>query len=81
MALALYWLIRMPKPKKAAKTDKQTAVRDNKAAVTDEPSRAGSSVGQNEKDTHEVNNNEARRYASIPGDTTPPRQEAAGEKV
>jgi ATP-binding cassette subfamily G (WHITE) protein 2 (PDR) len=73
----------MPKTKKASKKN-ATAVGGHKGAVQeqvlDEPSRVGSSVGHNEKHTHEVDNG-ARRYASITGDVTPPRQEIGNEKV
>jgi ATP-binding cassette subfamily G (WHITE) protein 2 (PDR) len=69
----------MPKPKK--EKDDKKAVGDHKGAakeqVVDEPSRVGSSVGHNEKDGV---NTDARRYASITGDQTPPR-EIASEKV
>lgn len=73
----------MPKPKKAAKADNKTTKAAGKEQVLDEPSLVGSSVGHNdnEKETHEANGGEVRRYASITGDTTPPRQVEAGEKV
>lgn len=71
----------MPKNKKNKDAKKETGA--HKGAVKeqhlDEPSRVGSSVGaHNEKDA-EVNT-DAKRYASITGDTTPPRREIE-EKV
>jgi ATP-binding cassette subfamily G (WHITE) protein 2 (PDR) len=70
----------MPKTKK--EKDNKKAVGGHKAAVKeqvlDEPSRVGSSAVEHEKET--AVNTETRRYASITGDTTPPR-ENAGEKV
>jgi ATP-binding cassette subfamily G (WHITE) protein 2 (PDR) len=64
----------MPKPKKEKAGKKE--VGGHKGAVKeqalDEPSRVGSSIGHhNEKD--EVNT-DAKRYASITGDQTPPRE-------
>ena len=73
-ALVLYWLVRMPKTKKDKKDKKE--VGGHKGAVQeqvlDEPSRVGSRVSATEKHTVE---HETRRYASITGDTTPPRRE------
>lgn len=67
-ALALYWLLRMPKPKKE-KDEK--AVAGPKAAaeehIVDEPSREGSASGEKHA--------EPSRYASITGATTPPQQQ------
>lgn len=72
----------MPKNKKNKDAKKETGT--HKGAVKEqhlnEPSRVGSSVGgHNEKDTAEPYV-DAKRYASITGDTTPPRQEI-GEKA
>lgn len=64
-ALALYYLIRMPKPKKENKKEASPNTAAN-ATTADEPSRAGSRQG--EKDT------ETARYASITGANTPPQQ-------
>lgn len=69
----------MPKQKKEKGGKKAVGGHKDavKEQVLDEPSRVGSSVGHNEKD--EVNT-DARRYASITGDQTPPR-EISSEKV
>lgn len=79
-ALALYWLIRMPKPKKEKKGTEKTAVGGNKAAVEEQmledPSRVGSHISEKhtgEKDVEQEH--EIRRYASITGADTPPLQE------
>jgi ATP-binding cassette, subfamily G (WHITE), member 2, PDR len=70
----------MPKNKKAKGNKKEVGAHKGAVAeqMLDEPSRVGSSVGHHEKDTEL--NTETRRYASITGDTTPPR-EIANEKV
>ncbi|KAF1829255.1 hypothetical protein BDW02DRAFT_536651 [Decorospora gaudefroyi] len=83
MALVLYWLLRMPKPKKE-KEDKK-AVGGHKDAAKeerlDEPSRVGSSRNSNVGQDGEKNT-ETARYASITGSSTPPRQEQEiSEKV
>lgn len=64
-ALALYYLVRMPKPKKENKKESSPNAAAN-ATPADEPSRAG--IHQGEKDT------ETARYASITGANTPPQQ-------
>jgi ATP-binding cassette subfamily G (WHITE) protein 2 (PDR) len=80
-ALALYWLVRMPKPKKS-KADKK-ADGGHKGAVKeqrlDEPSRVGSSH-YSENNQQGEKGVETARYASITGSSTPPRQEIS-EKV
>ena len=73
-ALALYWLVRMPKTKK--EKDDKKAVGGHKGAVKeqmlDEPSHVGKhNDDMGEKGQHE----ETQRYASITGDVTPPRRE------
>jgi ATP-binding cassette subfamily G (WHITE) protein 2 (PDR) len=73
-ALAFYWLIRMPKTKKD-KDDKK-AVGGHKGAVKEQALNEPSSVGSHtdayaEKGPAE----ETKRYASITGDMTPPRQD------
>lgn len=73
-ALALYYLLRMPKTKK--EKDDKKAVGAHKGAVQeqmlDEPSRVGSLKGDKEV--------EPSRYASITGSNTPPQQEIS-EKI
>ncbi|KAF2830546.1 hypothetical protein CC86DRAFT_162822 [Ophiobolus disseminans] len=77
MALLLYWLIRMPKPKK--EKDDKKAIGAHKGAVEEkvlaEPSHVG--AHKDEQDRPE----ETRRYASITGNVTPPRQDHISEKV
>jgi ABC-type multidrug transport system permease subunit len=73
-ALALYYLVRMPKPKKE-KGDKKE-VGGHKGAVKeeklDQPSHVGSSRNSNADGEKGV---ETARYASITGTNTPPAQE------
>jgi len=75
-ALAFYWLIRMPKAKK--EKDGKEAVGRHKGAVKeqalDEPSRVGSHTDAY-ADPEKGGAEETRRYASITGDVTPPREE------
>ncbi|KAJ4371433.1 Multidrug resistance protein [Neocucurbitaria cava] len=80
-ALALYWLVRMPKPKKEKDDKKEVGAHKGavQEQVLDEPSRVGSRVsGRGEKET----TTEPSRYASITGADTPPRQDnEISEKV
>jgi hypothetical protein len=77
-ALALYWLLRMPKTKKDKKDKKEVGAHKDavKERALDEPSRVGShteEVGANkgEKETE-------AQYTSITGgDATPPRHEVS----
>jgi pleiotropic drug resistance (PDR) family protein len=72
-ALALYWLVRMPKKPKKAKADKAMPAAEhgnnNTAQRLDDPS--SSHASQNGEKVHET-----QRYASITGTQTPPLQEA-----
>jgi ATP-binding cassette subfamily G (WHITE) protein 2 (PDR) len=68
----------MPKTKKEKSNKKAVAVKDQ---VSDEPSRVGSLVDHNEHEKDANVNAETRRYASITGDTTPPRETTVNEKV
>ncbi|KAH7083362.1 ABC-2 type transporter-domain-containing protein [Paraphoma chrysanthemicola] len=83
-ALALYWLVRMPKTKKEKKDTKTVGAQKGAAAAGQEPSRSASashSSAVHEKHDDETAQ-ETRRYASITGDVTTPRQERdASEKV
>jgi ATP-binding cassette subfamily G (WHITE) protein 2 (PDR) len=81
-ALVLYWLIRMPKIKKAKKDKKEVGAHKGavQEQVMDEPSHVGSSLGHNRNEKEEDVTAETRRYASITGATTPPH-ETASEKV
>ncbi|KAH3918759.1 hypothetical protein HBI56_024090 [Parastagonospora nodorum] len=73
-ALALYWLVRMPKTKKEKK-DKNVVAAPAPQQVFNNSSPVGSSHEKQETNT------DARRYASITGgDETPPR-EIVQEKV
>jgi ATP-binding cassette subfamily G (WHITE) protein 2 (PDR) len=74
-ALALYWLLRMPKNKKEKDGKKEVGAHKGavKEQVSDEPSRAGSHV--DEKGEKEVETETQMRYRSITGDITPPRRE------
>ncbi|KAF2853329.1 hypothetical protein T440DRAFT_445323 [Plenodomus tracheiphilus IPT5] len=66
VALALYWLVRMPKTKKEKKGEA-------KAPVSPEPIHSQSSHDASQRgDKEEI---EPSRYASITGTQTPPRQE------
>jgi ATP-binding cassette subfamily G (WHITE) protein 2 (PDR) len=67
-ALALYWLVRMPKKPKTEKAHKKSA------PVANDQSPAASEH-EKEADMH------TRRYASITGNVTPPARDVAGEKV
>jgi ATP-binding cassette subfamily G (WHITE) protein 2 (PDR) len=81
-ALALYWLIRMPKAKKEKGGKK--AVGGHKGAIKeqrlDEPSRVGSSHYSENGQQQGEKGVETARYASITGSSTPPSQEIS-EKV
>ena len=73
-ALALYWLVRMPKSKKE-KADKKAV--SGKEHVSDEPSPVNSHA-----DAEKGQAEETRRYASITGDVTPPpEQQEIKEKM
>jgi hypothetical protein len=72
-ALALYYLLRMPKPKKE-KGDKKEVGAVNEEKV-DEPSHVGSSSRRDsDAEQHGEKNAETARYASITGATTPPQE-------
>jgi hypothetical protein len=74
-ALALYYLLRMPKPKKEKK--EAGAVKEEKV---DEPSHVGSSSRRDsDAEQHGEKNAETARYASITGATTPPQE--VSEKI
>jgi len=77
-ALVLYWLVRMPKPKKE-KGDKK-AVGGHKGAVKEQALDNPSNVGSRTSDIGQEKSAQPTRYASITGATTPPRQEIS-EKV
>jgi ATP-binding cassette subfamily G (WHITE) protein 2 (PDR) len=66
------------KTKKEKSNKKAVAVKEQ---VSDEPSRVGSSLGHNEHEKETNVNAETMRYASITGDTTPPRETTVHEKV
>ncbi|KAF2130310.1 hypothetical protein P153DRAFT_337953 [Dothidotthia symphoricarpi CBS 119687] len=80
-ALAFYWLVRMPKPKKE-KEDKAVVVDNHAGAaheeMTHEPSRVGTPVTNVVHDHEKVD--EQPTYAPIAGTRTPPRQEVS-EKI
>jgi len=79
-ALALYWLIRMPKKTKKEKEDKKQASAAEKETAADQqvlgtPSNDGSRASvRGEKDS-ETYASQPPQYASITGTTTPPRQD------
>lgn len=70
-ALVLYYLVRMPKPKKQ-KEGKQPAGANNQTAP-EEPSPAGSGYNSDSARQGEKQDDNAR-YASITGTSTPPVQ-------
>jgi ABC-type multidrug transport system permease subunit/ABC-type multidrug transport system ATPase subunit len=80
-ALALYWLVRMPKPKK--EKDGKKAVGAHKGSVKEQVLDEPTHVGRHTDAVGEKNGpEETRRYASITGDVTPPRREdEIAEKV
>ncbi|KAL5115853.1 Multidrug resistance protein [Pleosporales sp. CAS-2024a] len=83
-ALALYWLVRMPKTKKEKPGKKEVGAHKGalQAQALDEPSRVGSSIGQHNKEMDDSNNTDAKRYASITGAQTPSSSRAiADEKL
>jgi len=74
-ALAFYYLLRMPKPKKEKKNKKEVGAHAGavKEHHLDQPSHVGSSLNSN-TEQHAEKNTETARYASITGTTTPPAQ-------
>jgi len=69
-ALALYWLVRMPKAKKEKKGSEKTAV--------PEKTQAGPSSNEGSQRAAEAEGEvQQPRYASITGTTTPPRQDTS----
>jgi hypothetical protein len=71
-ALALYYLLRMPKPKKEKGDKKEVGAA--KEEKVDEPSHVGSSRRDSDVEQHGEKNAETARYASITGATTPPQE-------
>ena len=73
-ALAFYYLLRMPKPKKEKKNKKEVGAHAGavKEQHLDQPSHVGSSLNSN-TEQHAEKNTETARYASITGTTTPPQ--------